>query len=79
MSKATDSHTDPIRRLAQLISDTVTEDIRAHRVITSLLWTPDHYVLRRPAVPGTYAEFLLRTSGPLRHEPPASARAYRWR
>jgi hypothetical protein len=78
MSKATDSHADPIRRLAQLISDTVTEDMRAHRVMTSLLWTPDHYVFRRPAVPGTYAEFLLRTSGPLRHEPSAAERARPW-
>jgi hypothetical protein len=77
MSKATDSHTDPIRRLAQLISDTVTEDMRAHRAITSLLWAPDHYVFRRQAMPDTYAEFLLCTSGPLRHEPPASERALR--
>lgn len=76
MSKATDSHTDPIRRLAQLISDTVTEDIRAHKVMTSLLWAPDHYVFRREAIPDTYAEFLLRTSGPLRYEPPASQRAF---
>jgi len=79
MSKATGSHADPIRRLAQLISDTVAADMRAHRVMTSLLWAPDHYVFRRPAVPGTYEEFLLRTRGPLRHEPSASERAHPWR
>jgi hypothetical protein len=75
MSKATDSYADPIRRLAQLISDTVTEDIRAHRVTASLLWAPDHYVFRRHGAPADYAEFLLRTSGPLRHEPSAVERA----
>jgi hypothetical protein len=38
---------------------------------------PDRYAPEPDAAPDTYAEFLYRTSGVLRHEPPARARARR--
>jgi hypothetical protein len=74
MSKAIDSPSDLIRRLAHLISDTFAEEIHAQRLLNSLLSAPDHYVFRRPAVPDSYAEFLYRTSGALLHEPTARER-----
>jgi hypothetical protein len=76
MSKAIDSPSDLIRRLAHFISDTFADEIHAQRVLASTLGAPDHYVLRREAVPDTYAEFLYRTSGALLHEPTARRRAH---
>jgi hypothetical protein len=34
----------------------------------------DSYMGEPDRAPDTYAEFLMRTRGPLRHEPPAAAR-----
>jgi hypothetical protein len=45
-----------------------------HRMI-ELATAPDRYLFRPDAAPDTYAEFLYRTSGVLRHEPSARARA----
>jgi hypothetical protein len=71
MSKAANSQSDPIRRLAHLVTGAVAEDMRVHRMLADLTWAPDHYVFNRQRMPGTYAEFLFCTQGPLRHEPPA--------
>jgi hypothetical protein len=35
---------------------------------------PDRYLLNSHEGPATYHEFLVRTSGPLLHEPPANRR-----
>ena len=42
--------------------------------MAELRLAPDRYVLGPATAPDTYAEFLYRTSGPLRHEPPARKR-----
>jgi hypothetical protein len=42
--------------------------------MTELATAPDRYSLNPDRAPDTYAEFLFRTSGLLRHEPPARAR-----
>ena len=46
----------------------------AQRRMTQLRLAPDRYVLGPSAAPDTYAEFLYRTSGPVRHEPSARDR-----
>ncbi|MGD0924993.1 MAG: hypothetical protein ABR926_07335 [Streptosporangiaceae bacterium] len=44
-------------------------------MMTELRLAPDRYVPDATQAPGDYAEFLFRTSGPLRHEPSARQRA----
>ena len=39
--------------------------------------SPDHYLVAPAQAPDTYEEFLLRTTGPLDHEPSAAARGGR--
>jgi hypothetical protein len=73
MSKAANSQSDPLRRLAHLVTDAVAEDMRAHRMLADLMWAPDRYVYRQ-RMPDTFAEFLFYTQGTLRHEPPAGQR-----
>jgi len=43
--------------------------------MAELTTAPDRYLFDPDAPPDTYAEFLFRTSGVLRHEPPARVRA----
>jgi hypothetical protein len=62
-----------VRRLLQWLAISFAELTDAQRVMAA----PDRYVFRRASLPDTYEEFLFRTSGPLRHEPPARARAGR--
>jgi len=47
----------------------------AQRRVMQVKVAPDQSVFRPDAVPQTYAEFLYRTSGVLKHEPPARNRA----
>lgn len=62
-----------LRRVARKIASVVAECNWAQRRLAELRMDPERYVLTgRP--PETFAEFLMRTSGPLRHEPPASQR-----
>lgn len=62
-----------LRKVARKIASVVAECNWAQRRLAELRMDPERYVLTgRP--PETFAEFLMRTSGPLRHEPPASQR-----
>lgn len=62
-------------RLAHRISDVIAECAHAQRRMTELAMAPDRYLPDPDVPPDTYPEFLFRTSGVLRHEPPARARA----
>jgi hypothetical protein len=59
------------RRVAGVIADCN----YAQRRLTMLMTSTDAYLADRDKVPGDYAEFLLRTSGALLHEPAAGRRA----
>ncbi len=63
-----------IRGLLRRIRSILAECADAQRRMTELRLSPDRYVLRPAKAPDTYEEFLFRTSGPLRHEPPARKR-----
>jgi hypothetical protein len=58
--------------IARRVSAVVSEYKYAQRRLNELRFAPVQYGSRRP--PGTYGEFLLLTSGSLRHEPPARDR-----
>ena len=64
-----------IQRIARKIASAVAEANYAQRRMLELRLAPDHYVFRTASAPDTYAEFLYRTSGQLRHEPSAQARS----
>ena len=66
-----------IRRAAQRVARFFAEMDRAQRSGAILLAAPDRYLPARDQnkAPATYAEFLFRTSGPLRIEPSAARRA----
>lgn len=66
-----------IRRLARSISAVIAEYAYAQRRMTELRTAPDRYLLNPAVAPETYDEFLYRTSGVLRREPSARARASR--
>ena len=57
------------------IAAVVAECNRATRTMTQLRFAPDRYLPDSGQAPDDYAEFLFRTSGPLRHEPSARQRA----
>ena len=59
-----------VRRICQIIS----ECNEAQRRLTYRRLAYDLQLPEPNAAPDTYAEFLLRTSGPLRREPPAHRR-----
>ena len=61
-------------RLARRIVAIVRECNDAQRRMTAVSTAPDRYIAHPDAAPDTYAEFLFRTSGLLRHEPSARAR-----
>ena len=65
-------HSQPtfVRQLLGWIASSFAELTDAQRKMTA----PDRYVFRNAAPPDTYEEFLFRTSGSLRHEPPARKR-----
>jgi hypothetical protein len=62
------------RRLAARVARVLAECHRAQRRMAVLASSPDRYLLDVGLVPGTYQEFLFRTSGVLVHEPPAAKR-----
>ena len=64
-----------LRSVSLKVAEIVTECNRATRMMTELRLAPDRYVPDATQAPGDYAEFLFRTSGPLRHEPSARQRA----
>jgi hypothetical protein len=63
-----------IRGLARRIAAVIAECAYAQRRMAELATAPDRYLFNPDAAPATYAEFLYRTSGVLRHEPPARTR-----
>ncbi len=62
------------RRVAGKLAGTVREMNEAQRLMLVLRTATDRYIQHPGAAPDTYDEFLARTSGALRHEPPARKR-----
>ena len=66
-----------MRRVAGKLAGTVREMHEAQRLMLVLRTATDRYAANPGAAPDTYDEFLTRTSGVLRHEPPARKRIRR--
>ena len=63
------------RRAARAVASTLAECNRAQRRMAELRLNPDRFLPDGGAQPpDSYAEFLVRTSGVLTHEPPADKR-----
>ncbi len=67
-----------VRRIARRAASVVAECNSAQRRLTQLRLSADRYVPDSQHAPDSYREFLFRTSGMLRHEPSARARADGW-
>jgi hypothetical protein len=63
-----------VRRVAGKVADVVREMNDAQRRMMVRQTAMDRYVRNPGAAPENYAEFLIRTSGVLLHEPPARKR-----
>ena len=63
-----------VRRVAGKVADVLREMHEGQRRMLVLRTAMDRYHENAGAAPDTYAEFLLRTSGVLLHEPPAHKR-----
>jgi len=74
MSKAA-RHTNPLRQIVRTLAAVLAECAYAQRRMAELNTAPDRYMFDPASPPDTYAEFLYRTSGVLRREPAADARA----
>lgn len=68
---------NPFRRLAHEVAEFFAEVSYAQHRMYELSMAPDLFVFKPANAPDTFDEFLFRTSAPLRHEPPAHARACR--
>jgi hypothetical protein len=68
-----------VRRVAGKLAETVREMNEAQRLVLALRTATDQHVANPGAAPGTYEEFLARTSGVLLHEPSARKRVRRAR
>ena len=66
--------TAQLRRMVGKVAAVVGEMNEAQRRMIILRSAPDRYLLNSHEGPETYHEFLVRTSGPLLHEPPANRR-----
>jgi hypothetical protein len=64
-----------VRRIAERVTATVREMNEAQQRMTALRMAADRYLINPDTPPDTYAEFLMRTSGPLLREPSAARRA----
>ena len=64
-----------LRSVSHSIAAAVAECHRATGTMMQLRLAPDRYMPNSAQAPDDYAEFLFRTSGPLRHEPSARQRA----
>jgi hypothetical protein len=64
----------PLRRLAHRVGAVISEATYAQQRLTSLIAAYDSYLTEPDLPPEHYAEFLLRTSGLLLHEPSAHQR-----
>jgi hypothetical protein len=63
-----------VRRIAGKVANVFREMHEGQRRMLVLRTAMDRYHENPGAAPDTYAEFLLRTSGVLLHEPPARKR-----
>ena len=70
------AHTSALARFARRVADLVAECQYAQRRMSMLTTSPNLYEAARNKAPGTYAEFLFRTSGRLLHEPAATGRGH---
>jgi hypothetical protein len=66
-----------LRCLGRRVRAVIAEANYAQRRATSLALAYDRYLPQPGVPPAGYAEFLLRTSGPLHREPPAARRLQR--
>ena len=66
-----------LRTLARRVRAAIAECNYAQRRITVFQANPDGYLVAPSQAPDTYQDFLLRSSGPLEHEPSAADRARR--
>ena len=64
-----------LRRMVGKVAAVIGEMNEAQRRMIILRSAPDRYLLDSHEGPETYHEFLVRTSGPLLHEPPGAAAA----
>jgi hypothetical protein len=64
-----------VQRVAKGIVAAIAEAHEAQRMLFERQLDPESYVLPTAGAPDTYADFLFRTSGRLRHEPSARERA----
>jgi hypothetical protein len=64
-----------VRQIARRVASVVAECNYAQRRLTELRLSPHRYVYDNLQTPGGYSEFLIHTSGSLRHEPSARDRA----
>lgn len=64
----------PLRRFAHRVAGAISDVNYAQQRMFSLMTAYDRYALEPDVPPEHFAEFLLRTSGVLRHEPSASQR-----
>jgi hypothetical protein len=69
MSSAISHRAAAIRRLASRVGQVIAECNEATRRLTTLADTPERYPVDPDRAPETYAEFVIRTAGLLRHEP----------
>jgi hypothetical protein len=67
--------THGMRRMAGRVTAVIREMNEAQRRVMTLRMSGDRYLANPSAAPDTYGEFLMRTSGPLIHEPRACERA----
>ena len=63
-----------LRRIAGRLADVIGEMHEGQQRMLVLRTAMDRYVENSGTAPDTYAEFLLRTSGMMLHEPPAHKR-----
>jgi hypothetical protein len=78
MSNQDRTHQDKepvIHRIARGIADAVAEDRETQRILYDVRMNPARYLYGASRTPDTYTEFLIWTSGVLRHEPSARERA----
>jgi hypothetical protein len=64
-----------LRAVWRRFAAVITECNRAQRRIAQLRADPGRYLPHPGSAPDTCEEFLLRTSGPLTHEPSAAQRS----
>jgi hypothetical protein len=65
-----------LRTIARRVAAVIDDFRYAQRRLAQIQVNPNAHLLRPGEAPGTYQEFLFRTSGPLAHEPSAAQRSF---